>query len=303
MGQERRSIASFSPEAASRGAAASAARDGSRRNSCAGSTSTSSACRRRRRKWTRSSPSKSAGRLREARRPAARVAALRRALGAALARPRSATPRADGYRMRRLPAERLALPRLRHPRVQQRQAVRPLRAASNSPATSSRPSDPDALIATGFLRALASTSTTSRDVGTQVERRSSTTSPTRPATCSSGWACSAPAATTTSSTRSCRRTTTASQAFFAPVLPRDDLDAGDAGRAGRARKEARRRGRRRRPTSGRSSTRSRSASAEKAAEDAMPSKFPDGHPGDTSASRPRSAHARNINSRSWPTGR
>ena len=51
---------------------------------------------------------------------------VRRALGAALARP-GPLRRDQRLRARRHQAERLALPRLRHPRVQRRQALRPLR--------------------------------------------------------------------------------------------------------------------------------------------------------------------------------
>ncbi len=55
------------------------------------------------------------------------VAALRRAVGPPLARP-GALRRDQQLRARRREAERLAVPRLRHPLVQRRQAVRPLRA-------------------------------------------------------------------------------------------------------------------------------------------------------------------------------
>ena len=67
-----------------------------------------------------------AGRVREGGRPAAGVAAVRRAVGPALARRRPVRRehRQDGELQ--LPA-RLAVPRLRHRRVQRRQAVRPVR--------------------------------------------------------------------------------------------------------------------------------------------------------------------------------
>ena len=69
-----------------------------------------------------------ARRVREADRPAARVAAVRRAVGPALAR-RRPLRRHQGVRLPggpELPV-RLHLPRLRHPRVQRGQAVRPVR--------------------------------------------------------------------------------------------------------------------------------------------------------------------------------
>ena len=66
-----------------------------------------------------------AGRLGAADRQAARLAALRRAVGAALAR-RGALCRFGGLRVRHASAERLALPRLRDPLVQRRQALRRL---------------------------------------------------------------------------------------------------------------------------------------------------------------------------------
>ncbi len=71
-----------------------------------------------------------AGRVREAGRPAARVAAVRRALGAALAR-RRPLRRDARLRQGQAAAERLAVPRLRHPRVQRRQAVRAVRAGAD----------------------------------------------------------------------------------------------------------------------------------------------------------------------------
>ena len=67
-----------------------------------------------------------ARRLRDAGRPPARLAALRREVGPALARPRPLR-RDQQLRARQPQAERLALPRLRHPRLQRRQALRPLR--------------------------------------------------------------------------------------------------------------------------------------------------------------------------------
>ena len=78
--------------------------------------------------------------------------ALRRALGAALARP-GPVRREPRLRAGLRPARRLPLPRLRHPGAQRRHAVRPVRPAGRSPATSSTPSDPLAMMATGFLAA------------------------------------------------------------------------------------------------------------------------------------------------------
>ena len=66
------------------------------------------------------------GRLRPARREAAGVPGVRRAVGAALARP-GPVRRLRRLPHRRLPAGRVALPRLRHRGVQRRQALRPLR--------------------------------------------------------------------------------------------------------------------------------------------------------------------------------
>ena len=68
---------------------------------------------------------RSARRLGAADRHAAGVAALRRALGPALAR-RRPLRRLGRLRVRRPPAQRLALPRLRHHVVQRRQALRPV---------------------------------------------------------------------------------------------------------------------------------------------------------------------------------
>ncbi len=69
-------------------------------------------------------------RLREAGRPPARLAALRRTLGAALARRR---PLRRDARLRQGQAapQRLAVSRLRHPRVQRRQALRAVRAGAD----------------------------------------------------------------------------------------------------------------------------------------------------------------------------
>ena len=77
------------------------------------------------------------GRMAEARRSAARLAALRRALGAALARS-GPLRRLRRLRVRRRPARSLALSRLRRQGVQRRQAVRRSSSASRSPATSTR---------------------------------------------------------------------------------------------------------------------------------------------------------------------
>ena len=98
----------------------------------------------------------SARRLREGRRPAARLAPLRRAHGAVLAR-RRPLRRHPRPAPRQLPRD-LALPRLGHPRLQRQQAVRPVhrRAARRRPAA-----EPDAStrsIATGFNRCHVSTS-------------------------------------------------------------------------------------------------------------------------------------------------
>ena len=80
--------------------------------------------------------------------------ALRRALGPALAR-RRPLRRLQRPRRERRPRQRLAVPRLRHRRVQRRQAVRPVpaRADRRRPAAR-RPTPPtrhERLIATGFL--------------------------------------------------------------------------------------------------------------------------------------------------------
>ena len=70
------------------------------------------------------------GRLSETDRPAARLAALRRALGPALARP-GPLRREQRLRARQRPAARLPLPRFRHPGAQPRHAVRPVRPLAN----------------------------------------------------------------------------------------------------------------------------------------------------------------------------
>ena len=67
-----------------------------------------------------------ARRLRAADRPAARLAALRRTLGPLLARPGRLCRLRGEARAGPAASLRLALPRLRHPGVQRRQAVRPL---------------------------------------------------------------------------------------------------------------------------------------------------------------------------------
>ena len=70
-------------------------------------------------------------------RPPARQPALRRALGAALARP-GPLRREPRLRARLRPAHRLPLPRLRHQGAQPGPALRHVRASGRSPATSSR---------------------------------------------------------------------------------------------------------------------------------------------------------------------
>ena len=88
-----------------------------------GHASTSSACRRRPRRSTPSSPTP-ARRVRAGRRPAAGLAALRRALGAALARP---GPLRRHQRLREGPPPHdLEVPRLGDRRAQPRHAVRPV---------------------------------------------------------------------------------------------------------------------------------------------------------------------------------
>ena len=109
------------------------------------------ACRRRRSRSTRSSTDTVAGRLGEADRQAARVAALRREVGPALAR-RGPLRRDQRLRARRPEAVRLAVPRLRHPELQRRQAVRPVRQGATRRRRDARADNPDAVIATGFYR-------------------------------------------------------------------------------------------------------------------------------------------------------
>ena len=79
-----------------------------------------------------------ARRLRAARRPPPRQPSLRRALGAALARP-GALRRLQRLRARRRAARRLAVSRLGRPGPERRHALRPVRRPSRSPATRSRP--------------------------------------------------------------------------------------------------------------------------------------------------------------------
>ena len=122
-----------------------------------------------------------------------------------------------GFEMNTPRAERLAVSRLRHPRLQRRQAVRPSSSASSSPAT---PTGEDA--ATGFLVAgprccpgrPAATSSPSGSARQDelddmvAQRRRDVPRPDRR---------TAPAATTTSSTRSPQRDYYAMQAVFAGV--------------------------------------------------------------------------------------
>ncbi len=77
------------------------------------------------------------------------IAALRRALGAALARPRPLR-RHQRLRVRRTAARRLALSRLRHRSRSTPTSRTTASSSNNSPATKPFPGDPDALIATGF---------------------------------------------------------------------------------------------------------------------------------------------------------
>ena len=93
-----------------------------------------------------------ARRLRETRRSLARLAAVRRALGAALARRRSLRRNAR-LRQGQAAAQRLAVPRLRHPQLQRRQAVRPLRRRSRSRAIAFSRHSPTASRRLGFFRA------------------------------------------------------------------------------------------------------------------------------------------------------
>jgi hypothetical protein len=91
-----------------------------------------------------------AGRLREAARPPARVAAVRREVGPALAR-RGPLRRDQRVRARRPQALRVAVPRLRHQELQRRQAVRRVR--EGAVAGDELPGyNPDAVVATGFYR-------------------------------------------------------------------------------------------------------------------------------------------------------
>ena len=92
---------------------------------------------------------KSPERLGEGDRPLARVAALRRALGPALARPRPLR-RHQRLRVRRTAARRLALSRLRHPLASTPTSPTTGSSSSNSPATRRSPATPTRLIATGF---------------------------------------------------------------------------------------------------------------------------------------------------------
>ena len=101
--------------------------------------------------------------LRAVDRPPAGLAALRRALGAALAGRRRLCRLRRQRQRRHRAALCLQVPRLCRPRVQRRQAARPFSSSSNLPATSwcpdrgttSRPSRPETLAATGFLRMAA----------------------------------------------------------------------------------------------------------------------------------------------------
>ena len=91
-------------------------------------------------------------RLRAAARPTARQPALRRALGAALARP-GALRREPRLRARLRPAHRLPLPRLRHPGAQRRHAVRHVRQVADRRRRVRAGRTTLALKATGFLAA------------------------------------------------------------------------------------------------------------------------------------------------------
>ena len=91
-----------------------------------------------------------ARRLREARRRAARVAALRRAHGDAVAR-RGALRR-HARLPHRQPARHVALARLGHQRLQPQPAVRSVRRSSSSPATCCRTRRVEQKIASGFNR-------------------------------------------------------------------------------------------------------------------------------------------------------
>ena len=82
------------------------------------------------------------GRLREAGRSPARLAALRRALGPALARRRPLRRHAR-LRQGQAPRPRLAVPRLRHPRPSTTTSRTAGSSASSSPATCCCPDDPD----------------------------------------------------------------------------------------------------------------------------------------------------------------
>ena len=114
-----------------------------------------------------------AERVREAGRPAAGLAALRREVGPALAR-RGPLRRDERLRARRPQAVRLAVSRLRHPVVQRRQAVRPVhprtaRRRRDRPATTRTRSSPPASTA-------SASGTTSRPIRCRRCTTSSTTS-------------------------------------------------------------------------------------------------------------------------------
>ena len=92
-----------------------------------------------------------ARRLRDARRPPARLAPLRREVGPALARPRPLR-RDEQLRARQPQAQRLAVPRLRHPRRSTTTSPTTASSASSSPATSCPTPTPTPSIATGYYR-------------------------------------------------------------------------------------------------------------------------------------------------------
>ena len=138
-------------------------------------------------------------------RPAARLAALRRALGPPLARPRPLR-RDQLLRAGRRQAPCLAVSRLRDPRLQRRQALRPVRdrAARRRRAARAHRRLPD-------RHRLLPARPLGRRAGRQAPgplRQRSTTSSPRPARRSSASRSTAPAATTTRSIRSRSATTT-----------------------------------------------------------------------------------------------
>ena len=132
---------------------------------------------------------------------------LRRAASVAVAR-RRPLRRDRRLQGRRPPAARLAVPRLRHPVVQRRQAVRPLRqgATRRRRAVPGRPRRP---VATGFLRHYPDEYNAVNLEQRRQEILNDITDTTAQAFLGLTLGCAS--ATTTSSTRSRRRTTTASR--------------------------------------------------------------------------------------------